>query len=304
MTLSLRARATRAVLPWVLKPVLNRIENPIELQRKQLERLSPWFVRQPKDTRITQKNLGGVACEWVVNGRAGANMFVLYLHGGGFVKGSAATHRSITSHLARDLGACVVVPEYRLAPEHPFPAALEDCMAAYRGLLAQDIPAHRIVVAGDSAGGNLAIVLSLKLKEMRLEQPSCLVLMAPACDMKSTRALMKDPVNDPVLALKWLHQVSDDYAHNLPLHLPLISPVYADLHGLPPMLLQVGGRDLLVDGCRRFAEKAKASGVDIVYQEEAGLWHVWHLLLGLVPEAAISLKEIAAFVGRIQRKTA
>jgi len=220
---------------------------------------------------------------------------MLYLHGGGYFACSPQTHRAITVAFAQH-GFRVYVPEYRLAPEHPFPAAVQDAMAVYRGLLSSDIPADRLVLAGDSAGGGLTLALVLSARDAGLALPAAAALFSPWTDLAGTgeslitnrrRCAMFDTVKiAPRVAL---YLGTTDPRH------PLASPLYADLSGLPPLLIHVGSDEVLLDDSTRLAERASVAGVRV----ELKIWpvvpHTWQLA-PQIPEARQSLREAADFL--------
>ena len=218
---------------------------------------------------------------------------VLYLHGGGYLGGSPWTHRGFTSKLAMRAHCGVFVPEYRLAPRFPFPAAVEDALAAYAHMLERGVPAERIVIAGDSAGGGLAAAVGVALRDEDLPQPSGYVLVSPEIDLTLTGESIRGnaavdvlPEDIPI----------DGYVGGADPADPLVSPLYADLEGLAPMLVQIGGREMLRDGQRAFAERAADAGVDVWLHEEPDMFHVWPMLVPQLPVSAAALSRIVAFV--------
>ena len=218
---------------------------------------------------------------------------VLYLHGGGYLGGSPWTHRGFTSKLAMRTGCGVFVPEYRLAPRFPYPAALDDALAAYRHMLDAGIPADRIVVAGDSAGGGLAAALAVALGQRSLPQPAGYVLVSPEIDLTLTGDSISENVATDVLPPEI---PVDGYVGAADAADPLLSPLYADLEGLPPVLVQIGGREMLRDGQRAFADRAADAGVDVWLHEEPDMFHVWPMLVPQLPVSAAALSRIVAFV--------
>jgi len=223
---------------------------------------------------------------------------ILYLHGGGYVLGGCATHRNLAARLALAADARVIVPEYRLAPEHPFPIAVEDAAAVYEALLESGIFPSRLAVAGDSAGGGLAAALLLSLRDSRRPLPALAVLISPWSDLSlsgdsyRTRADL-DPI-DRVLPLRrmaqcYLGKHSDPKA-------PLASPIFGDLSGLPPMLVQVGDHEVLLDDATRLAQKARGALVDVELKIWPEMWHGWHLAAPALPEANEAISQAGAYV--------
>lgn len=247
---------------------------------------------------------GAVRREWKVDeicgddlGPAESEVVLLYLHGGGYLGCSPATHRPITATLARVMSARVIAPDYRLAPEHPFPAALEDAVAAYQWILDQGTPPQRIRVGGDSAGGGLTLALMLKLKELGVPLPGKLLLLSPWTDL--TGSCESVYTNDGKCAMFRAENLDDfavHYAADEARDNPLISPLFGDLSGLPPMLIQVEASEVLLDDSRVFHENALQAGVDSTIEISNGLFHVWQIYVGLIPEAEASLRQAAEFL--------
>lgn len=228
---------------------------------------------------------------------------ILYLHGGGYTLGSHATHTAITSHLAKTTGASVLVPDYRLAPEHPYPAALDDAVSAYRFLLERYTPGS-IAVGGDSAGGGLALLLVLALRERGIPMPSSLLLLSPWTDLTlSGETIGRLADADPLLSQGWLLRASAAFRGPVPADDPRVSPLFADLHGLPRTLIQVGADEILLSDSQRFAERARAAGVEVDLQCEPGLWHDFQIHAGVLKAADAAIARIAAFIDQGWRAT-
>jgi acetyl esterase/lipase len=245
---------------------------------------------------LTEVRGEGVRGEWVALGNPNQGV-ILYVHGGGFVSCSAATHRPITAALAR-LSRCRVFSlDYRIAPEHPFPIALDDAVAGYRWLLEQGLPASSISFAGDSAGGGLVLSVLLRAREAGLPLPSCVVCFSPWTDLAGTSASVR--FNDNRCAMFHTENIAEfaaAYLGNASPHNPYASPAFASFGGLPPILLQVSSTELLLDDSRRVHDKIQeAKGISKleVYDDLA---HCWQMLDGFVPEARIALRQAAAFI--------
>lgn len=227
---------------------------------------------------------------------ATAARVVLHLHGGAYVLGSAATHRSLAIALSRSADALVVLPEYRLAPEHAFPAAADDALAMYRWLIERVDPA-RIAVSGDSAGGGLAAGLLVAARDAGLPLPACFVGMSPWTDLAATGTSMRELREiDPWLTAELVVPAARAYAGAAALDDPRVSPLYASLHDLPPVLVHVGAHEILLDDAVRFVERCREAGVDASVGVFAELWHVFHLFP--IPEARAAVAEIGAFMRR------
>ena len=216
---------------------------------------------------------------------------VLYLHGGAFCLGDARTHRSITTRLARDSGMPVWVPEYRLAPEHPYPAALDDAMQCYRELIAQGYRADQIVIAGDSAGGALALALALRLRQQGELAPAGLLLISPVTDAALSGPSMA--ATDPMIRRAWLEQALCWY--NCPASVETHHPLLANLYGLPPMLVQVGDEELLLSDATRLAQHAANCGVPCKLEMYTRRWHVFHLSAFYLGSSRSALRRLATF---------
>ncbi len=255
------------------------------------------LAAQVPEHETSNVHLGGVACERHGNSRACA---VLYLHGGSFIAGSPRTHRGLAHALSRELGASVFAVDYRLAPEHPYPAATEDALAAWRGLRAMGYRHDQLLVAGDSAGGSLALTLTLALRDKGEALPVALLLMSPLLDLSlGSNAMRSLSGRDPMLSRNMLARAVDWYRKDLATDDPRISPLHADLRGLPPMLVQVGSEEILLDDALALEQQARLAGVSIECQIWPGLWHDFQLFQGLLPEAALALEAMSRFVDAV-----
>jgi len=238
--------------------------------------------------------VGGIEGEWV-SAPGAPKATLLYLHGGGYFACSARTHRPITAAYAKH-GFSVFVPEYRLAPEHPYPAAIEDAEAAWNGLLELGHAAGALTVSGDSAGGGLTLALLLTLRDKRVALPAAAALLSPWADLAGTGASMRDNAKrDAMFTVEGFANCSSLYLGGRDPTLPLASPVFADFTGLPPMLVHVGAREMLLDDSRRVAERAASAGVAVELRVWPVVPHVWQLAQ-FVPEARESMNQLAAFL--------
>jgi acetyl esterase/lipase len=220
---------------------------------------------------------------------------VLYLHGGGFTTGSPATHRALATHLAAASGATVHVLDYRLAPEHPFPAALDDALAAYRELLDRGATPARTALAGDSAGGWLALTAALRLRDAGDPPPAALGLISPWLDLLGTT--WPDDRTDAMLRPAWLHRCARDFAGGIGPDSSELAPLEADLSGLPPVTMHVGSEEILLDDAVRLAHRARAAGVPVDLRRLDGLWHVAHASAGLVTASTAAVTALGAALG-------
>jgi monoterpene epsilon-lactone hydrolase len=288
--LSLRARFVRSFLRGVVRPFFLR--GTVEDWRRRWPQSRP-----PAGVRIELAAGGEIRAEWLIPLHAGETV-IYYLHGGAFVMGSPGTHRRLMARLARAAQSRALVLDYRLAPEHPFPAALDDCVAGYRWLLARGVRAVDIVIAGDSAGGNLALATLLVLRDAGDPLPAACACISAATDLTRSGDSHTTRVEDEVvLSPRFLRTVDELYRSDVDARNPLASPLFADLRGLPPLLMHVGSHELLLDDSLRFAASARAAGVDVTLVVWQGLWHVFHTFVS-VPEARRALDEIGAFARR------
>ncbi|HEX4094481.1 MAG TPA: alpha/beta hydrolase [Trebonia sp.] len=251
----------------------------------------------PDDVQVTDVTAGGVAAHWLTAPGADAGRVLLFLHGGGFEFGSVRSDGELAARLGRSAGMRVLFPEYRLAPEHHFPAAIDDVVAAYRWLLVdQGVPASSIAVGGDSAGGGLAVALLVAIRDAAGALPAAAVLMSPTVDLTSSGASMTERVDaDPLSTPAMLRQFAADYLAGADPRTPLASPLFAPLAGLPPVLVLVGTADLLLSDSERLAAAAGAAGVDVTLEVGEGLPHVYPIMLG-TPEAAEATEQVGQFL--------
>jgi epsilon-lactone hydrolase len=259
----------------------------------------------PADVRREQVSAGGVPAEWVVAPGAEDDRAILYLHGGGYVIGSIATHRELASRISRASGARVLVIDYRLAPEHPFPAAVEDSVTAYRWLLGQGISPERLVVAGDSAGGGLTLATLIKVRDDGLPLPAAGVCLSPWTDLEGIGESMTSRADlDPMVAKPGLDSMAKAYIGDADIRSPLAAPLYAELRGLPPLLIQVGTAEVLYDDSTRFAERARAAGVDVTLEPWQDMVHVWQVFAAMLDEGQQAIDRIGEFVRQQTAATA
>lgn len=251
--------------------------------------------RSPRGMRI-EEAISGIRGEWLIPSELRLpDAVLLFFHGGGYVSCSPRSHRPITATLAQLIGCRVFSLDYRLAPEHPFPAAVEDAVAAVQWLIAQGISPRNMALAGDSAGGGLVMATLIELRDRGIALPACAACISPLVDLTGdyactnpTSCSMFFPEDGLAFARIYLNGTSP--------HSPLASPLLADLKGMPPLLIQVADKELLFDDAVRLHEKAVASGVESCLNVYPGLAHDWHMFVGTVPEAGEALREIADFV--------
>jgi len=251
----------------------------------------------PGDTVVTEADAAGVPARWIAFPGADSVRVLLYLHGGGYQIGSFLSHAELAARLGRASGQRVLLPEYRLAPEHPFPAAIDDVLAVWRWLRgAAGLDASAITVAGDSAGGALAVAMMTALRDSGEDLPAAGVLMSPWADLSSSGASMTERVDeDPVLTPDEVRSFASTYLAGADPRTPLASPLFARLDGLPPLLIQVGTAELLLSDSEELAKSAAAAGVDVTLAVREGLPHVYPGMVG-TPEAAEATDQAGAFL--------
>lgn len=275
---------------------LARRQPSIAAMRLTLE-LGSLFQFLPWGVHLESIRLEGMAAEWIRPATADPRRVLLYLHGGGYVLGSLNTHRSLVGTLAQRCGMHALAIDYRKAPDFPFPAALDDALLAYRWLLAQGYEPNNIILAGDSAGGGLVLALLLALRNHHEPLPAAAIGLSPWTDLVLPTGTIRRVAAEELQLLEALaiRGWGSLYAAKMPLSAPLVSPVQAALHDLPPLLLQTSDAEVLYDDVLKFAAKAKKAGVPVTLQAFSGLVHWWHLFWRLVPEAREALDKAAAF---------
>jgi acetyl esterase/lipase len=285
--------AFHAIVGWLREnPVLPDAE-AVEL-RAAMESSIP--DEPPAGASVAPVDANGVPGEWVVADGARRDAALLYLHGGGYCIGSPRTHRGLAARLSRDADVAVLLLDYRLAPEHPHPAAVDDAVAAYRFLLDDHAPS-RVAIAGDSAGGGLTFTTLVAARECGLPMPAVAAAISPWGDLEcnsETYATRGDL--DPMCTATGLKRMADWFVAGGDVRDPLVSPVHADLAGLPPLLVHVGDHEVLLDDSRRLADNAASAGVDVTLEVWPEMVHVWHAFAGMVPESDDAVARLGTFV--------
>lgn len=268
----------------------------IEEMRAGLEALSGQ-TPLPADTQVEKVDVAGIPSEWVSAPHVASDRAMLYLHGGAYLLGSLNTHRELAARLSAACGLRVLVVDYRLAPEHLFPAAVEDGTAAYRWLLKSGFSPKHLVIAGDSAGGGLSAATLVALRDAGDPLPAGAVLLSPWTDLAATGESLKTRAElDPWLSPEGLAPAAQMYLGQTDARHPLASPIYADLHGLPPLLIQVGTDEIIHDDSTRLAERAIAADVPVKLDIWEGMWHVWQSFAYSLPEGRQAIEQIGEFV--------
>ena len=241
----------------------------------------------PEGATIQAVDAGGAPAEWTDADGVRSDAAIVYLHGGGYTMGSLDSHRGLVANLSRAAGTRALSVDYGLAPENPFPQAVEDAVNAVQFVHAQGIAANRIVVAGDSAGGGLTAATLIALRDRGIDMPAAGVLISPWLDLTQSAATMETHAAiDPMVSATLLDQCSKAYLKGQDAKDPLASPLFADLTGLPPLLIHVGTAEVLLDDARRFDAAARKAGVDSTLEEWPDMIHVWHTFAGMLPEGS------------------
>jgi acetyl esterase/lipase len=254
-------------------------------------------VKYTVGAKSEKVDAGGVKAEWIVAPNAASDRAILYLHGGGYVLGSIHSHRDMCERLSRAAQARVLALDYRLAPEHPFPAAVDDATAAYRWLIKQGYKPKKMAIAGDSAGGGLTFATLLALKKAGDPMPACATPISPWVDLEGNgESMTKRDEIDPMVHKPMILNMAATYLGGKSAKDPLAAPLHGDLTGLPPLLIHVGERETLYDDAKRMYEKAKQAGVPVELDETKGQIHVWHIFASRLDEGEAAIQKLGAFI--------
>lgn len=265
--------------------------------REECEKGARLLGKLPAGLEVLPLTIEDIPAEWIIPSGVSKDKVILYTHGGGYVSGSCSDHRAIVAgRLVRGCGIATLMFEYRLAPEHPYPAAIDDSVAVYRWLLGHGTSPANIMIVGESAGGGLCLALLLALRDQGLPLPAAAVAISPWTDLKCTGESYRTRNKVSLAPLNSWTVFSKYYAGDNDPCFPWISPLYGELHGLPPIFICAGDDDELVDDSVRFAEKAKAAGVDVRLKVGASMVHCYPLLPSFIPEARQAMDEICAFI--------
>jgi monoterpene epsilon-lactone hydrolase len=292
----MRARLMRACVRILVKRSI-RANPTVDAARRRLKLLGRLVPGPPRGTETIAGVAGGVKADRIATRASRADRHVLYLHGGSYVVGWPALYRDLTWRIATICRARVLCIDYRLAPEHPFPAALDDCVAAYRWLLAQGADPQHIALMGDSAGGGLVLATMLRLRDEGVALPVAAAVVSPWTDLALTgESFRLNAAIDPLIPVELAPRVVDLILGGADPRNPYASPLYGDPTGLPPTLILVGGDDTLRDDATRMADKMRAAGCRIEIEVWPHMWHVWHMLVRVMPEARAAVARIAGFM--------
>jgi monoterpene epsilon-lactone hydrolase len=308
MKRSLRLRLLSLVLRLVVKTGLGWIKTP-QAMRAHFERDARRLFKAPDDanfvTDAIRRNDDGpgngapIEALWASRGRPDRRKVILYLHGGAFLAGSIRTHRHLAAYLAGAAGVRTILPEYRLAPEHPFPAALDDAFTVYKHLLASGYEARQIALAGDSAGGGLVFSLLLKCAEHGLPRPACVVAFSPWADMTMTRgSLRRNALRDMMLPVRRFPEVVSYYLQGASNTDPLVSPVYGEYVDPPPAMITASKTEILRDDAVAMADRLRAAGGDVALELWKDMPHAWPFFAGMVVEADRTVARAGQFIAR------
>ncbi len=295
----LQSRVAQRALPAFIRATIRPLwASTMPVPR--LRRITEALLRNglvPRAAHVRDTMLGGRTCELITPATGASEQVLFFVHGGGYVVCSPRTHRPLTSRIGLALNATTYVPTYRLAPEDPYPAGLDDVHRSYTALLAKGVAPEHITLAGDSAGGGMALALALRLRDRGEPLPARMLLISPWVDLAlQGESLQRNAEADPMLSLPWIYAKTPLYLANTPADDPGASPLYADLSGLPPTLVQVGTEEILLSDSERLAERAEACGWPLSLTIWDGMWHDFQMLADLLPEANAAIAAMAEFV--------
>ncbi|MEM8766803.1 MAG: alpha/beta hydrolase [Pseudomonadota bacterium] len=291
--MSIRASVVSMVLKHTIRKQMSTFEEPAALR----EQMSRSTGKPPADVTVKPVSVDGVPAEWLAAEGAAEDAALLYLHGGGYVFGGPDSHRDVAARLAKETKLRVLLIDYRLAPEHPFPAAVEDATTAYRFLLAEGYPPERLLLAGDSAGGGLAMALMVNLKDLELPLPRAAALISPWVDMTLlAESLLGNADKDVMLSPEAINRFATHYLKGQDPRSPLASPLHADLAGMPPVYVVVGSTEVLLSDSESLVAKLTEAGSDAELVVWPKMPHAFPVLSSLIPEGRQAIGNIGAFL--------
>ena len=290
----------------ILKKIIDeKLKNPYT-ENKTINQLreetatASTLIPLPENTKFKRILAGDVYAEWITCGDVDKDKTFMFIHGGGYYRGSIAATRATVARISAEAKVRCLSIEYRLAPEHPFPAAIDDTYTAYNWLIKEGLNPKNIIVSGQSAGGGLCLALLLKIKENNNIQPKGAVALSPWTDLSQSGKTMITNANiDPVISKKYLDRMANLYLYKTSSNTPLASPLYGDLTGLPPMLVQVGSAETMLDDSKRFIEKAKEAKVDVEIEVWKDMFHGWHGSAHILKDAEKAIKSIGLFCRKL-----
>jgi len=300
--MSFQAKLINFIIRRTLRKLFNNIDTTsagLAAFRASMKKTEKYVRALPKHIQVEKIQCNGVSCEWISDAANDANkrQVLMYLHGGGYVVGGPDSHRDLAWRLAETIGCRLLLVDYRLAPEHPFPAAIDDASNCYRWLLDNGYPATDIALAGDSAGGGLVAASLLKFKTLELPQPRCAALLSPWLDLTASGdSVQTNQYADPMISANSLASMAQLYLGQADASQPLASPIFGDLTYLPPVLVHVGSTELLLSDAERFAQALEQQGGEAIIKIWAEVPHVFQMFAAFMPEAKQSIKEIGEFI--------
>jgi len=296
---SIRSIVLRKGIKIAVKRLKGMEKLDIAQRRQRLNEAAKRWSKMPENCKVQALEIEGIYAEWISNEHTVKDKVILYLHGGAYGYCSADTHRSLAARIMAEAGMKVLLPEYRLAPEHPFPAAIHDALKIYQWLLNQGYHSSNILFAGDSAGGGLSVATTLLLIERNEPLPSGVVCLSPWVDLTSSGvSYLENKDKDPYLNVEGARAAALAYAGDTPLDDKLISPIFGDFKGFPPLFIQVGSVEILRSDAETLAQVARQAGVQVELKVWNGMWHVWQASSKL-KESKQAVKEIGRFIQRV-----
>lgn len=286
----------RHLIKGKLKKEVFDINTSITGFREQCEKGAGKYSKIPDGIKIKEQFIEGIKSEWLIPDLSDPDKLILYVHGGGYVSGSCSDHRGFVSKFAKNTGITCLLYDYRLAPENPYPAALDDSVEIYKWLLSSGFKSENILIAGESAGGGLTLAILLSLKENRIPLPVAAVAISPWTDLTCSSDSYKTKNKFSLAPLNSWTVFSNYYVAENKAESPLISPLFGDLKGLPPIFINSGVDDELYEDGEKFSLKAKDAGVDITFRKGIGMVHCYPLLAPLFKEATEAMEEIVNFI--------
>lgn len=297
MDASVSATIIRAITGWYIKGLDASKANPSKF-RARLDAFGRTLI-PAFGVRAEKTTVAGIEAEWLTPKTMTPGKVLLYLHGGGYVMGSTDSHRQFVGHVARAGQIKALVPDYRLAPDHKFPAGLDDCVAVYRSLLAGSVNSADIIIAGDSAGGGLTAATLIALRDAGDPLPAAALLFSPLLDAtRSGESMQTRKDADPWFTPENIGVVFSHYCEPGEETNPLVSPVFAEMHDLPPLFIQVGDREILLSDSERFAERQRDVGGEVEIEVWPGMWHVFQFCVHKTPESRRAIKKIGEVIRR------
>ena len=295
---SVRAKIVESILRLTFRNKVGKSED-VAIERKKFQgSLFYKLGSMGAPSAISVRQFGGVDCEVIGREVAQGACVLLYLHGGVFTFRSPEIHRTMVNRITSETGASAVVVDYGLAPEHPFPAAIEDTVAVYEALLQDNVPSDRLVIIGDSCGGGMVVSTLLTLRDKKIPLPVCGVSLSPWADLsQSSRSIYTKAIADPLIDKQLLDWTAAHYLNGVDPKDPIASPVYANLTGLPPLLIQAGSNESILDDAKRLHETASRDGVASTLEIWDDMLHAWHTMT-LIPESGMAIQSVADFIGK------